>query len=161
MTRAMAPGRQCVVELKKRMYLVMEFPTISVVRRKRGSADFGFMAMGEGRWRTYMRLKTQGALSAALWRSNDATELLCDGASVILQVGNAEWTMDYNRGMVKMRKHMEAEMQEKEEKLRTAAKIMVLKEMESWRSDREQLLDERKTMQKNLSVTEEEKRKLK
>ncbi|XP_044224743.1 vicilin-like seed storage protein At2g18540 [Thunnus albacares] len=68
---------------------------------------------------------------------------------------------DYNRGMEKMRKHMEAEMQEKEEKLRTAAKIMVLKDMESWRSDREQLLDERKTMQKNLSVTEEEKRKLK
>ncbi|XP_044192935.1 golgin subfamily A member 6-like protein 22 [Thunnus albacares] len=56
---------------------------------------------------------------------------------------------DYNRGMEEMRKLMEGEMKEREQKLRTAAKIMVLKERETWRSDREQLLEK-------LSVTEEE-----
>eukprot|EP00064_Thunnus_orientalis_P006035 superscaffoldBa00000611_g6049 len=56
-----------------------------------------------------------------------------------------------------MRRHMKAEMQEMEEKLRTAAKIMVLKERESWRSERGQLLDERRTIQRQLSVTEEQK----
>ena len=53
-----------------------------------------------------------------------------------------------------MRKLMEGEMQEREEKFRTAAKIMVLRERESWRSDREQLLEK-------LSVTEEQNRTLK
>ena len=39
MTRIVAPGRQCVVELKKRMFLVMESLTISIVGRKRGRGD--------------------------------------------------------------------------------------------------------------------------
>ena len=53
-----------------------------------------------------------------------------------------------------MRRLMEAEMREMEEKLKTAAKIMVLKERESWKCDRQQLLDEKIALQRQLSVTE-------
>lgn len=42
----------------------------------------------------------------------------------------------------------------------TAAKIMVLKERESWKSDRQQL-DEKRKMQSILSVTGEDNRMLK
>eukprot|EP00064_Thunnus_orientalis_P006036 superscaffoldBa00000611_g6050 len=63
-------------------------------------------------------------------------------------------TQDYNKGMEDMRRLMEAEMREMEEKLRTATKIMVLKERESWKSERQQLLDEKITLQRQLSITE-------
>lgn len=46
MTGTVAPGKQCVVELKKRMFLVMESPTIRVVRRKRGRGDAEYGTSG-------------------------------------------------------------------------------------------------------------------
>ncbi len=52
------------------------------------------------------------------------------------------------------------ERQEMEAKLRTTAKLMVLKDRESWRSERQQLLAENEKMRQRLSVTAED-RKLK
>ncbi|KAM7396124.1 hypothetical protein PAMP_019192 [Pampus punctatissimus] len=62
---------------------------------------------------------------------------------------------DYNRGMEDMRRLMEAEMIEREKKLRTAVEIMVLKERESWKSDQQQLLQEKTSLQRKLSMSEE------
>eukprot|EP00064_Thunnus_orientalis_P015293 superscaffoldBa00002806_g15343 len=36
-----APWKQCVAALKKRMFLIMEYPTINVVEEKRGQGDDG------------------------------------------------------------------------------------------------------------------------
>lgn len=50
-TETVAPRKQCVTALKKRMFLVMESPTIRVVggKRGRGDADSGLTGLGDGR----------------------------------------------------------------------------------------------------------------
>ncbi|KAK2837738.1 hypothetical protein Q5P01_014950 [Channa striata] len=65
-----------------------------------------------------------------------------------------------NRELEDMRRQMEAEMKEMEEKMRTAAKIMVLKERDIWQQDREQLLEENRSLQKQLSIMKEDNRNL-
>ena len=47
MTGTVAPGKQCVAVLKKRMFLIMEFPTINVVGEKRGHGDDGCGFLGQ------------------------------------------------------------------------------------------------------------------
>ena len=66
----------------------------------------------------------------------------------------AHVAQDYNRRMEDMRL-MVAEKREMEEKLRTATKIIVLKERESWQRDRQQLLDDKRMLQRKLSITVE------
>ncbi|CAK6962019.1 golgin subfamily A member 6-like protein 22 [Scomber scombrus] len=61
---------------------------------------------------------------------------------------------DYHRGMEDMRRHMEGEMMEMEDKLKTIAKLMVLKERKTWASEREQLLNDKRMLQRRLSDTE-------
>ncbi|CAK6970877.1 golgin subfamily A member 6-like protein 22 [Scomber scombrus] len=41
-----------------------------------------------------------------------------------------------------MRRHMEGEMKEMEDKMKTIVKLMVLKERQTWASERQQLLNE-------------------
>lgn len=41
MTGTVAPGKQCVIALKKRIFLVIESPIISVVGGKRGRGECG------------------------------------------------------------------------------------------------------------------------
>lgn len=49
---------------------------------------------------------------------------------------------------------MEGEMTELEEKMKTITKLMVLKERQTWTSERQQLLNEKRILQKKLSDTE-------
>lgn len=65
-----------------------------------------------------------------------ATATSCWSPSAILYLSH-NIAQGYKRQMEDMKRQMEAEMNEMEEKLRTAAKIMVLKEREYWKSDRE------------------------
>ncbi len=58
-----------------------------------------------------------------------------------------------------MTRQMEAERTEMEDKLRIAAKLMVLKKRESWAKERQQLLDKTRKMQERLALTEEENRR--
>ncbi|CAK6970639.1 vicilin-like seed storage protein At2g18540 [Scomber scombrus] len=62
--------------------------------------------------------------------------------------------------MEDMRRPMEGQMREMEEKLITVAKIMDLEARESWKSERQQLLDEKRMLQRKLSLTEEANRTL-
>ncbi|KAF3691367.1 hypothetical protein EXN66_Car007042 [Channa argus] len=55
---------------------------------------------------------------------------------------------------------MEAQVKEMEEKLRAAAKIMVLKEREFWKQDRKQLLEENRRLERELYIMEGNIRKL-
>ncbi|CAK6976270.1 golgin subfamily A member 6-like protein 22 [Scomber scombrus] len=56
--------------------------------------------------------------------------------------------------MEDMRRRMEGEMTELEEKMKTITKLMVLKERQTWASERQQLLNEKRMLQKKLSDTE-------
>ncbi len=58
-----------------------------------------------------------------------------------------------------MTRQMEAERTEMEDKLRIAAKLIVLKKRESWAKERQQLLDKTRKMKERLSLTEEENRR--
>lgn len=49
-----------------------------------------------------------------------------------------------------MRRLMEDQMRETEEKMKTVTKLMVLKERGSWRSERQQLLEENRNTKKTL-----------
>ncbi|KAK2837737.1 hypothetical protein Q5P01_014949 [Channa striata] len=61
-----------------------------------------------------------------------------------------------NRELEDMRRQMEAKVKEMEVKLRTATKIIVLKERDIWQQDREQLLEENRSLQKQLSIMKED-----
>ncbi|CAK6981939.1 golgin subfamily A member 6-like protein 22 [Scomber scombrus] len=62
--------------------------------------------------------------------------------------------------MEDMRRLMEDQMRETEEKMKTVTKLMVLKERGSWRSERQQLVEENRKLQRKLSLTENTKKTL-
>lgn len=63
----------------------------------------------------------------------------------------------FNSAREDLRRHMENEKEELEDKKRTTVHIMVLKEKEYWHGDRQKLLNKEKNLQRKLSITEEKK----
>ncbi|KAE8288483.1 hypothetical protein D5F01_LYC12355 [Larimichthys crocea] len=67
----------------------------------------------------------------------------------------------FHMAVADVRKQVENEKQEMQDKLRTSAKSKVLSERESWTNERQQLLDQNKALQKKLSFSERDNKKLK
>ncbi len=59
----------------------------------------------------------------------------------------ASSAQEFDKTTENMKRQIEAERTKVEDKLRIAAKLMVLKERESWAKERQQLLDKTKKMQ--------------
>ncbi|TKS81800.1 C-C chemokine receptor type 2 [Collichthys lucidus] len=67
----------------------------------------------------------------------------------------------FHLAIADVRKQVENEKQEMQDKLRTSAKSKVLNERESWTNERQQLLDQNKALQKKLSFSIRDNKKLK